>query len=169
MIIGKNPLNCTPTWSLDIVNSLDLLGVTFNCNNNPTTHVNNRISKCRQSFYGLNSSGLAFPGANCSVKSYLWNTVCVPTLLYGMETIPLSSSLTYKVESTQATYVKQSLGLSKSSHSTSILRALNVSKVCDILYKSVWSLYNRNFKVDSPVAELNKYFLMQYTPWGTPR
>ena len=39
--------------------------------------------------------------------------------------------------------------------------------MCDILYKSVWSLYNRIFKVDSPVAELNKYFLAQYLCHGT--
>ena len=36
----------------------DLLGVTFQCNGTNTAHVDNRISNCRRSIYGLFGSGM---------------------------------------------------------------------------------------------------------------
>ena len=55
----------------------------------PTAHVDNRISNCRRSFYGLSSSGMCYPGLSSEAKSYIWKTVCSPVLTYGLECVYL--------------------------------------------------------------------------------
>ncbi|KAK2179942.1 hypothetical protein NP493_466g05011 [Ridgeia piscesae] len=64
-----------------------------------------------------------------------------------------------QLESVQGRLIKQSLGLSKLSHNTSLLKALNIEKIEDIVNRNVLSLYNRIFKVESPARRLMKYFL----------
>ena len=68
MIIGKSPFTCEPVWrlndvSLRNVETMEILGNVFNSKGNNTSHVDNRLNKCRQSFYGLNSLGMSYPGA----------------------------------------------------------------------------------------------------------
>ena len=62
MIIGKSPFTCEPVWrlndvSLRNVDTIEILGNVFNSKGNNTSHVDNRLNKCRQSFYSLNSLG----------------------------------------------------------------------------------------------------------------
>ena len=44
--------------------------------------MDNRISNCRRSFYGLSSSGMCYPGLSSETKSYIWKTVCSPVLTW---------------------------------------------------------------------------------------
>ncbi|KAK2177247.1 hypothetical protein NP493_610g00002 [Ridgeia piscesae] len=53
-----------------------------------------------------------------------------------------------RLESVQGRLINQSLGLSKLSHNTTLLKALNIEKIEDIVNRNVLSLYNRIFKVD---------------------
>ncbi|KAK2172064.1 hypothetical protein NP493_995g00055 [Ridgeia piscesae] len=57
-----------------------------------------------------------------------------------------------RLESVQGRIIKQSLGLSKLSHNTALLKALNIEKIEDIVNRNVLSLYNRTFKVESPAS-----------------
>ena len=55
MIIGKSPFTCEPVWrlndvSLRNVETMDILGNVFNSKGNITSHVDNRLNKCRLSF-----------------------------------------------------------------------------------------------------------------------
>ena len=65
MTIGKKYFREDHTWHLgpniQLVNgnSLEILGVSYNAGGTNTDHVTNRISKCRQSFYGLRDSGMS--------------------------------------------------------------------------------------------------------------
>ena len=64
MIIGKSPFMCEPVWRLNDVNlrnveTMEIRGNVFNSKGNDTSHVDNRLKKCRQSFYGLNSLGMS--------------------------------------------------------------------------------------------------------------
>ena len=52
-----------------------------------------------------------------------------------------------RLESVQGRLIKQSIGLSKLSHNTELLTAINIEKVDDIVNKNVLSLYNCILKV----------------------
>ena len=116
-----------------------------------------RTSKCRQAFYGLRDAGMAYPGAHASAKKYLWNTICSPTLLYGMECIDMPNNLLAKLETTQGNHIKQCLGLSRTAHSSQLLQALRVTKVKDNLLQKSLRLYYSIFIHETPATELNRF------------
>ena len=67
MIIGKSPFTCEPTWRLNDVGlrkveTMEILGNVFNSKGKDTSHVDNRLNKCRQSFYGVYSLGMLYTG-----------------------------------------------------------------------------------------------------------
>ena len=117
--------------------------------------------------YGLNSSGMAFPGSSLEVKSYLWKSICAPTLVYGMDSIYVKPSQINKLESVQGNCIKQSLGLSKRSRTTPIISAMNVSKIENVIKNSSASLFHRICKVESPTRTLSSYLLAEYLCNGT--
>ena len=141
---------------------IDILGVTFNCQNTCTNHVNHRIKKCRQNYYGLENIGLSYPGLNTGVKTHLWKTMCNPVLMYGLDTIAVSNKHMADLESTQGTMVKRFLGIGKRSHHTSLLKALGIPRISDCLTWKTLSLFNRSFKVESPLLSLHARMLAEY-------
>ena len=169
MIVSGDRLCKTPEWYLDNclienVKSLEILGVQFDqCN---TEHVDKRSDKCRRSFYGLRDIGMAFPGCDANVKTYMWNTICQPTLLYGFDAICVSASSVKKLKSVQSSLIKQSLGLSKRSKSTNMLHAMGITKVEDKIKLSTASLFKRIFAIESPVKQLSSHFLSMYITHG---
>ena len=86
-------------------------------------HVHKRIQNCRQAFYSMSFSRMSYPGLPTGIKSQLWETICCPTILYGMEAVSLPKIQFKNIESTQGSLIKQSLGLSKYSHHSKILIA----------------------------------------------
>ncbi|KAK2186993.1 hypothetical protein NP493_181g03000 [Ridgeia piscesae] len=68
-----------------------------------------------------------------------------------------------RLESVQDRLIKQNLGLSKLSHNTALLKALNIEKIEDIINRNVLSLYNRIFKVESLASTycLVLYFMVK--------
>ena len=67
-------INVYPKWRLGdkcICNeeSLNILGNVFNRGGNNASHVTNRLTKCRQSFYVLRSAGMLYPGATPDVQA----------------------------------------------------------------------------------------------------
>ena len=74
---GNKCYKSDPVWFLcnrkmETVCNLDILGVTFNNNNNYDDHVKTKISKCKRSMYSLNSIGFCYPGLNTSSKVHLY-------------------------------------------------------------------------------------------------
>ena len=94
-----------------------LFGVTFSNNYSFSQHIDNRVRKYRQSYCSLPNSGLSYPGATTDVKRYMWNSICVPVLTYGMESITINKKDMQQLETLQGNLVKQCLGLSKICHS----------------------------------------------------
>ena len=72
----------------------------------------------------------------------------------------------HRLESVQGSLIKQSLGLSKLSHNTALLKALNIEKIEDIVNRNVLSLYNRIFKVESPAHRLMQHLLSRFLFYG---
>ena len=161
MTIGKHNLNTKPVWylgnnvSIENVESLDILGVSFDTNGTSSIHINNIISKCRKSFFGLSDAGMSYPGADASIKKHLWTTICRPTLLYGMECVELSKTTLSRLETVQGNHLKQSLGLSKTARTSYLLDSLNIPRIQSVLSKKCATFYHSIFKCDTPAAELD--------------
>ena len=77
MIIGKSSFTCDPVWrlndvSLRNVETMEILGIVLNSKSNNTCYVKSRLNKCRQSFYGMNSLGMSYPGVAPEVQAPLY-------------------------------------------------------------------------------------------------
>ena len=172
MITGPKLFETDPTWTLygsDTmlnVSELDVLGVTFDSKGNCHDHISNRIRKCRSSFYALLDSGMSYPGASVEVKCHLWNTICLPYLLYGMECVSLNGVDVHRMNSLQGALIKQSLGIPKRYHHTKILTALNIPRVECIANQRLLSLFYNIFKVNTPLRTLYSYFIAKYLVTG---
>ena len=171
MIVGKCPLYQDPKWRLGdkcLCNeeSLNILGNVFNQGGNNASHVTNRLTKCRQSFYGLGNAGMLYPGAIPGVQAYLYKCICQPTLTYGLECMGSTAIQMRRLEFAQGKLIKQSLGLSKLSHNTALLKALNIEKIEDIVNRNVLSLYSKIFKVESPARRLMQHLLSRFICYG---
>ena len=173
MIIGKSPFTCEPVWRLNYVSfmrnvdTIEILGNVFNSKGNNTSHVDNRLNKCRQSFYSLNSLGMSYPGAATEVQAHLYKSICQPVLTYGMECMSNSKDQFRRMESIQGRLIKQCLGLSKRSHNSAVLKALNIDKAQNIVNRNVLNLYHRIFKIDSPARSLMQFLLARYITYDT--
>ena len=171
MIVGKCPLYQNPKWRLGdkcLCNeeSLNILGNVFNRGGNNASHVTNRLTKCRQSVYGLGNAGMLYPGATPDVQAHLYKCICQPTLTYGLECMGSTAIQMRRLESAQGKLIKQSIGLSKLSHNTALLKALTIENIDDIVNRNVLSLYNRIFKVESPARRLMQHLLSRFICYG---
>lgn len=70
------------------------------------------------------------------------------------------------LESAQGTLVKGFCDISKRSHHTRLLEALDVSKVRPLIYRSCANLYGNIFKVDSPARDLNVILYAKFLSEG---
>jgi len=130
-------------------------------------HCDQRMEKCRRSFFAMKDLGLSYPGADCNVKSYLWKSLCQPVLMYGSDCISISKSKVKEMESLQGKLLKSCLGFDKRCRSTPLLEALNVSRISDCIMFSNASLMKRIMFVDSPINRLTCYLLSLYITKGT--
>ena len=124
MTVAVNKLKNEPHWRLGLQTmeneiTLEMLGVLFSSDGHSNPHVNNRIMKCRRSFYSLSGCGMSFPGPNVDIKT--------------------------KLESLQDTLMKSALGLSVHSHHAKLMRALNLAPVGEIYLKKQYVVCGINF------------------------
>ena len=171
MIPGSNPYVSTRKFrlgksELEIADSLDILGVSFDSKLTYSMHAEKRISCCRRSYYGLSDIGMWYPGLPTDVKCHLCRSICVPSLVYGFDAISINTSLQLKLESVQGSLIKQSLELYKTCHFTSLLKALDIKPIREVVDNRRLCLFNQIFMSDSPANVLNSYMLTSYiTKW----
>ena len=96
-IFASGNLTSRFSWSLgentiETVDELNILGVTYSSNGSFTSHVNARCSAARRAIYRLSNMGMSYPGLHSHVKSYIWKTVGVPSLTYGADCTNLRKS-----------------------------------------------------------------------------
>lgn len=172
MVAGKDLCQDQPNLFLkdhrmDIVEKMEILGITFCKNATYNNHVDNRLSSCRRCMFSLQELGVTYPGLNTDVKMYLWNTMGVPTMLYGAEAINLCHNDVNKMASCQGTNVKRCLGIPKRSHHSLLSQAVNVKPIEETLNNRMLSLFHRIFNVESPTKILNLYFVSRYLVHGS--
>ena len=112
MIVGKCTLYQDTKWKLGdkcLCNeeSLNIIGNVFNRCGKNASHVTNRLTKCRQSFYGLECSSMLYTGATPDVQAYLYKCICQPTLTYGLECMSSTAIQMRRTESVQGRLIKR--------------------------------------------------------------
>ena len=143
MILGQHRFITEPTWLLkdailENTDCLEILGCCYDSNGAMSSHIDKRLTRCRQSFYKLSEVGLSSysGGLNAHTKSYLWKSMCLPTLVYGCECIALGKCGKSDLDSCQGSLIKQTMGIGKRSHHSHLLNALKIPKVCDVIDKN---------------------------------
>ena len=69
---------------LETKDTCKYLGLILNENNDGNRMAIERFNQVRRSFFSLNSFGMKPVGVNPFIKSFLYNTYCLPKLTYGM-------------------------------------------------------------------------------------
>ena len=167
MISGKLPFMYKPLWclgsqSINISESVEILGTIFSSSMSSNLHVDNRIQACRRAMYSLTAIGCSYPGLSTDVKMHLYRSVGFPSLLYGLETISLNQTLKKSMESAQASLLKNILGFSKRSHHSNLLHAVKIDSVESSVNRAVLSLWWRIYQVDGPARLLCNALLNEF-------
>ena len=152
--------------ALDTVTKLDILGVTFSSDGKSSDYVQTRIQKCRRAFYSLGSLGMSYPGLNTTSKRFLYKSICLPTLIYGMECVNLSNQNKKAINSAQGSIVKNMCGIGKRSHHTNLLQAMNLDDVTTVIENQTMSVFKRICSHESPTQNLCLHLLSQYITHG---
>ena len=95
-------------------------------------------------------------------QSYLFRTICQPTLCYGTECMNISHRDVAQLDSTQGQLIKRSLGLSKRSYNTELFQAMNIKRASDLVSQNACSLFRRICSVSSPARNICLYHLSRY-------
>ena len=172
MTINGNVFKSTPTWLLgsqmvENTKQLEILGTVFDENCNYVNHVQTRIQSCRRAMYGLHEKGCCYPGLSSESKIYLWKSIGMPTLLYGLDAVTPNKLSLSRLESCQASLMKRFLGFQQRTHHSNLLAAVNVPNVDIILKRNTRSLFKRIFDVDSPSRDVCAFQLASYVLKGS--
>ena len=95
---------------LPVSESIEVLGKIHTRCGDSLDHISERMSKCRQAIF---SNGFKNEELCPVVKSHLWKTIGIPSLLYSVCTGPVSRGEMQLLESFQGHMVKSSLYLIK--------------------------------------------------------
>ena len=171
MISGKLFSSSKPEWHLggqpiSIVDSVDILGVNYSRDAQFHNHVTQRTSACRRCMFSLQDVGMCYPGLSTEVKTHLWKSMGLPTLLYGAEAVDLKSSDINSLKTTQGSHIKRCLGLSKRSHTSQLQEAAEVDDISSLLAHRIPGLFHRLCRYDSPSRSLNISFLSHFISSG---
>ncbi len=77
-----------------------------------------RVAACRRAFYSMRDVGLYAGGLAPYTVAHIWKSALQPVLTYGVQAVHLNRSHLLSMDSEQASLVKTTLGLRKSSRST---------------------------------------------------
>ena len=84
------------------------MGVTFTTKTDFNQHVDNRITKCKNSSYSLSDIGMCYPGVMSNTKSYLFHSICQSTLLYCLGVVNINiNMMKHFNENTQSSIMKR--------------------------------------------------------------
>jgi exonuclease III len=172
MVAGRYPYARPPEWKLgnspiQVVEELEILGVTLCSNGNADRHAANRMQRCHKAFYGLGHAGIMSAGLHPRTKVYLWKTMCCPALVYGSDAIHLPPRVLRALESEQGSLVKRSLRLGKRSRHSALLLALDIERVECLLQKRTAALLDRILFAPSPARQLHLTLLAKFLASGS--
>ena len=125
-------------------------------------HVDERITVCRRTTFGLQGRGMSYPGLGSDVKAHLWKTTCSPALTYGMDCVQVSNKSMHKMESLQGTLMKRCLGVPKYNHHSTILQALDIVPITKAIEDKTITLFQRLLRVESQTKDVCMTLMARY-------
>ena len=97
--------------------------------------------------FSISNIGMSYPGLNTKSKVHLYKTICLPTLLYGVDCLSVSVNNVPKIHSGQGYIMKYVCGLSKRSHHSNFLQALGITGANTILNEYNKSLFTQFLRI----------------------
>ena len=133
MTFGKATFCKDPAWTiqgtkLQIVDSMSYLGAALS-KDGGTSHTQSRIKAAMRAFHSLQHSGIHYNGASPDVAAHIYRVGIQTILSYGCETLHLNVTNLKQLQSAEGKIVKAFLGLYRSSHTSPLLDALNITPV----------------------------------------
>ena len=167
MISGNVSFVGEPNWSLGTEtiqksDSIEILGTVFSPSSSSNLHVNKRVQAWRCAMHGLTSVGCCYPGLSTDVKSHLYKTIGLPSLLYDIESVSLNRTLVKSLHCAQSNIVKNIMGFNKRSHHSNLRHAVRKDKVETSVIRGILSLLYRIYQADNPARVLSNAMLCDY-------
>lgn len=165
-----NPILRLGDVQIPLTDSFEVLGKVFTQDGRSASHILERISKSRQALFGL---GFNNEELCPSVKSHIWKSVGVSSLLYSVCTGPISPGELKMLESFQGQMVKSSLYLGKFSRHSKLLDVLGIDSISDMIDSQRLNLLRRVFSAPQSsysvlCSELiSKFYSNNVIPKGT--
>ena len=141
-LVELNPSILLGDVKLPVSESIEVLGKIHTRCGSSLDHISERMSKCRQAIF---SNGFKNEELCPAVKSHLWKTIGLPSLLYSVCTGPVSRGEMQLLESFQGRIVKSSLYLNKFSRHGYILSSLGIDNISHIIDNQRVNLLRRVF------------------------
>lgn len=165
-----NPILKLGDVKIPLTDSIEVLGKVFTQDGRSASHILERISKCRQALFGIGFNNEEL----CPlVKSHIWKSVGVPSLLYSVCTGPVTPGELKIMESFQGQMVKSSVYLGKFSRHSTLLDVLGINSISDMINTQRLYLLRRVFSAPQSsysilCSELiSKFYLYGVIPRGT--
>ena len=111
----------------------------------PHEHNDKRITACRRAYFALQGAGFSNTATDVDALSYIWKAAIRPILTYGINCINVSAGDLEKMEKIQSRLLKAGIGIHKFCRSSPILKALNVSKIDNVIETSSLKLISAIF------------------------
>ncbi len=91
--------------------------------------------------------------------AHIWKTALQPVLIYGVQAVHSNRSQLLSIDSAQASLVKTTLGLRRSSRSTPLLQAVKINKPSLLYYISSLELLEAHMKSGAKGRKLYSFLL----------
>ena len=128
----------------------------------PHEHVDKRIVACRRAYFALQGAGFNTTVTDVDALSYIWKAAIRPILTYGINCIYISAGDLEKMEKIQSRLLKAGIGIHKFCRSLPILKALNVSKIDNVVETSSLKLISAIFSNSSRAKTFYCYLLKKH-------
>ena len=119
---------------LETKDTCKYLGLILNETNDGNIMILDRFNLVRKSFFSLNSFGMKPVGVNPFIKSFIYNTFCLPKLTYGMGLYALKRETLNLLNVSQNNLVRYMLGIPYRSHISDINKVLNIVSIEYLYY-----------------------------------
>jgi hypothetical protein len=149
--VVKDPVLYLGKEQIKNVNSIEILGYTYNSSGTSINHIANRIQNSRKAMRAI---GLQNELLCPKLKAQLWKSIGVPSLTYSLGTNTITTSELKLLQSTQGTTIKNSLYLNKRHRHSKLLEAMGIQSISDIIEKQRTSLLRRVFLANSTYTSL---------------
>jgi hypothetical protein len=117
------------------VESFVYLGLPVGDHKNVEKFVEEKFRKTCRAYYSLSGIGCRVNGLEPYTNAFVYRTYCQPIVCYGLEMLHIRKSKLKDYDSTQATLIKNSTGLSKYVRTTPLINALKVRSITHLYYR----------------------------------